>query len=81
MGIEVQKSALPISFNFARVRAASKPHVTSDWQAQDCQFESLGKYSKIFPQLYTAELPNQYTIQKHLAEHFIRGKQCRLKWK
>ena len=29
MGIEVQKSALPILFNFARVRAASQPHVAS----------------------------------------------------
>ena len=27
MGIEVQKSALPTLFNFARVRAASQPHV------------------------------------------------------
>ena len=26
-GIEVQKSALPTLFNFARVRAASQPHV------------------------------------------------------
>ena len=27
MGIEVQKSAIPILFNFARVKAASHPHV------------------------------------------------------
>ena len=27
MGIEVQKSALPTLFHFARVRAASQPHV------------------------------------------------------
>jgi len=27
MGIEVQKVALPILFHFARVRAASQPHV------------------------------------------------------
>ena len=27
MGIEVQKSALPTLFNFARVSAASQPHV------------------------------------------------------
>ena len=27
MGIEVQKSALPTLFNFARVRAAHQPHV------------------------------------------------------
>ena len=27
MGIVVQKSALPTLFNFARVRAASQPHV------------------------------------------------------
>ena len=27
MGIEVQKSEFPTLFNFARVRAASQPHV------------------------------------------------------
>ena len=27
MGIEVQKSALPTLFNFAKVKEASKPHV------------------------------------------------------
>ena len=31
MGIEVQKRALPTFFKFARVRAASQPHVSMEW--------------------------------------------------
>ena len=34
MGIEVQKSALPTLFNFARVRAASQPHL-------ECSFQNI----------------------------------------
>ena len=38
MGIEVQKSAIPTFFNFARVRAAPQPHVKYDFKVFGQEF-------------------------------------------